>query len=175
MASCAAAAAVPVAVNVTGLPLIPLPAAVAVSVFDPAAVESVQLPTMAIPPASVVWLAPVTVPFPGATAKVTATPATGLPLTSRTITEGGERTVVPTVADCGFMLLLPIAAAVPAVTVTGAVCVIATSPIVADTVFGPAAVELRVPVATPPASVVPTGCVRVFPAVGVAASVTVAP
>src|SRR5213083_1952466 len=46
---------------------------------------------------------------------------------------------------------------------------------VADTAFDPAAVELKVPVTTPPASVVPTGCVRVFPAVGVAASVTVAP
>src|SRR5204863_502635 len=36
-------------------------------------------------------------------------------------------------------------------------------------------VELRLPVTTPPASVVPSGCVTVFPAVGVAASVTVAP
>src|SRR5207244_2985980 len=39
----------------------------------------------------------------------------------------------------------------------------------------PAAVEASVPVATPLAFVVPTGCVKVFPAVGVAASVTVAP
>src|SRR5881409_3530522 len=46
---------------------------------------------------------------------------------------------------------------------------------VADTAFDPAAVELKVPVTTPPASVVPSGCVSVFPAVGVAASVTVAP
>src|SRR5947199_358104 len=56
-----------------------------------------------------------------------------------------------------------------------AVCVIATASIVAETVFDPAAVELRVPVATPLASVVPTGWVRVFPAVGVAARETVAP
>ena len=47
--------------------------------------------------------------------------------------------------------------------------------IVAETVFVPAAVELSVPVATPLASVVPTGWVNVFPAVGVATSVTVAP
>src|SRR5205823_3323118 len=47
--------------------------------------------------------------------------------------------------------------------------------IVAETVFVPAAVALRVPVATPLASVVPTGWDRVFPPVGVAASVTVAP
>ena len=48
------APAVPVAVNVTGFPLIPLPAALAVSLFGPAVVESVQLPTVAIPLASVV-------------------------------------------------------------------------------------------------------------------------
>jgi hypothetical protein len=46
---------------------------------------------------------------------------------------------------------------------------------VADTAFDPAAVELKVPVTTPPASVVPSGCVSVFPTVGVVASVTVAP
>jgi hypothetical protein len=63
----------------------------------------------------------------------------------------------------------------PAVTTTVAVCVIATVLIVADTVFDPAAVDERVPVATPLASVVPAGWVRVFPAVGVAAIDTVAP
>src|SRR6266699_4326258 len=63
----------------------------------------------------------------------------------------------------------------PAFTTTVAVWVIATALIVADTVFDPAAVELKVPVTTPLASVVPSGCVSVFPAVGVAASVTVAP
>ena len=51
----------------------------------------------------------------------------------------------------------------------------ATVLIVAETVFDPAAVELNVPVICPLASVVPTGCVSVFPVVGVAASVTVAP
>ena len=64
---------------------------------------------------------------------------------------------------------------VPASTTTVAVCVMATVLIVAEMVFDPAAVELRLPVATPLASVVPTGWVKVFPAVGVAASVTVAP
>ena len=62
-----------------------------------------------------------------------------------------------------------------AFTTTVAVCVMATVLIVAEMVFDPAAVELRLPVATPLASVVPTGWVKVFPAVGVAASVTVAP
>src|SRR5207248_762963 len=64
---------------------------------------------------------------------------------------------------------------VPGFTTTVAVCVMATALIVADTVFDPAAVDDSVPLATPFAFVVPTGCVSVFPAVGVAASVTVAP
>jgi len=46
--------------------------------------------------------------------------------------------------------------------------------IVADTVFTAATVELNVPVATPLAFVVPTGCVKVLP-VPVAANTTVAP
>src|SRR6266540_3278808 len=169
------APAMPVAVKVTGLPAMPLPLAVAVSVFGPAVAESVQACTVAIPLALVVWLPPVTLPFPGATANVTDTPITGLPLASRTITEGGEATAVPTGADWGFMLLPAIAAAAPGVTVTDAVCVTATASIVAETVFAPAAVELSVPVATPLALVVPTGCVNVLPVEGVAASVTVAP
>src|SRR5437016_438659 len=85
--------AVPVAVKVTGLPV--RPADVAVSVLAPAVVASVQLPTAAIPVASVVWLGPVMVPFPGATANVTATPATGLPLASLTMTAGGIGTALP--------------------------------------------------------------------------------
>jgi len=63
----------------------------------------------------------------------------------------------------------------PAFTTTVAVCVMATPLIVTETVFEPAAVDETVPVATPLAFVVPTGCVSVFPVVGVAASVTVAP
>jgi len=46
---------------------------------------------------------------------------------------------------------------------------------VAVTVFTPAAVELRVPVICPLASVMPDGWVSVFPGVGAAASPTVAP
>jgi hypothetical protein len=62
-----------------------------------------------------------------------------------------------------------------AFTTTVAVCVIATVLIVADTIFVPAAVELKLPVICPFASVVPTGCVSVLPVLGLAASVTVAP
>src|SRR2546427_12899103 len=50
----------------------------------------VQLPTVAIPLAVVVWVPPVTLPLPAAGAKVTVTPATGLPVPSCTITAGGE-------------------------------------------------------------------------------------
>src|SRR5437588_4747936 len=64
----AAAPAVPVAVNVTGLP--ESEPDVAVKVFEPAVALSVQLPTVAMPLPSVVWLPPAIVPFPGATAHV---------------------------------------------------------------------------------------------------------
>ena len=95
-ASVAGAPATPVAVNVRGLPV--SPGDVAVSVYGPAVLPRVQLPTAAMPVASVVWFAPETVPplVPGA--KVTATPATGLLLASRTITDGGMATAVPVVA-----------------------------------------------------------------------------
>src|SRR5436853_497690 len=63
----------------------------------------------------------------------------------------------------------------PAFTTTVAVCVMATPLIPTETVFEPAAVDVRVPVATPAASVVPIGWVSVFPVVGVAARTTVAP
>src|SRR6058998_824029 len=63
---------------------------------------------------------------------------------------------------------------VPAFTTTVAVCVTATALIVAETVFDSAVVELKLPVATPLALVVPTGCVRVLP-VPDAAKTTVAP
>src|SRR6266849_8941217 len=62
----------------------------------------------------------------------------------------------------------------PAFTTTVAVCVLATALMVAETVFDPAAVELKLPVAIPLALVVPTGWINVFP-VPVAARTTVAP
>jgi hypothetical protein len=68
--------AVAVAVKVTGEPVSPVE--VAVKVFDPALVPKVQEPTVAIPEALVVVVAPVIEPPPLATAKVTLTPETGL-------------------------------------------------------------------------------------------------
>src|SRR5205807_2578068 len=107
----AAAPAVPVAVKVTGLPdKVP---ELAVNVFEPAVALRVQLPTVATPLALVVWLAPVIVPFPGATASVTATRATGFPFASFTITDGGILTAVPAVADWLVGLFAAFSAAVP--------------------------------------------------------------
>src|SRR5437667_5343870 len=113
-ASFVAAPAVPSAVKVTGLPVIPDPAAGAMSVYVTTAVLSVRLPTVAIPLPFVVWVPPVTLPLPGAGANVTVTLATGLPAPSRTITDGGEATALPAGADCVVGLLAAIAAAVPA-------------------------------------------------------------
>src|SRR2546421_40016 len=63
----------------------------------------------------------------------------------------------------------------PPVTATVVVWGIATAWIVVETGCVPAAVENRMPAASPLAVLVAVGCVRVFPAVGVAARTTVAP
>src|SRR5713101_6869724 len=117
MASWAAGPATPVAVKDTGLPV--RASAVAVNVFDPAVVPSVQDVTAAMPPTLVVTgVVGVTVPPPTVTAKVTATPATGLPLASFTITEGAIATAVPTVAVWVLPAFTATWVAVPAVTVS---------------------------------------------------------
>ncbi len=82
---------VPVAVNVTGLPEIPAPAAVAVRTLDPL-LPGVQLPTWAMPLLSVATTPVVTWPRPVVTTKVTSTPGTGLWSASVTRTEGGVGT-----------------------------------------------------------------------------------
>src|SRR5438132_1652191 len=146
---------------------------VADAAFDPAAVE-LKVP-VTTPLASVVPSGCVSVfPAVGVAASVTVAPSIGFPFASRAVTVIVE---VPLPAAIGDVAVTVDCAAdtAPTFTTTVAVCVMATELIVAETVFEPAAVELRVPVATPFPSVVPTGCVRVFPAVGVAASVTVAP
>jgi hypothetical protein len=74
------------------------PFTVAMSVFVPAIVPSLQLPTVAMPDSFVVCDAPVTDPPPLATAKVTATFGTLLPLASVIFTVGGFGTIAPTVA-----------------------------------------------------------------------------
>src|SRR5207247_1604119 len=81
---------------------------------------------------------------------------TGFPFASRAVTVMVD---VPLPAAMGDVAVTvdKDADTVPAFTTTLAVWVIATELIVAETVFVPAAVALRVPVATPLASVVPTG------------------
>ena len=87
----------PVALKVRGEPSRPV--LVAVKVLAPALAPRVQLPTVAMPEALVVAERPVAEPPPEATAKVTLTPATGLPLASVTRTLGAMPTAAPTVAD----------------------------------------------------------------------------
>ena len=87
-----AAGGIPVAVNVTGLPWT-VPEAVAVSVLRPAA--RIQLPTVAMPEASVIWVAPVTLPPPVTAANVTVIPEAGLPSPPRTTTDGLGDTGAP--------------------------------------------------------------------------------
>src|SRR5881628_434623 len=133
--------AVPVALNVTGLPAsVP---DVAVREFGPAVVPSVQLPTVAIPLALVVRVAPVMLPPPDATANATATPATGLPLASFTITDGRTGTVVPAVTVWLFPAFTAICVALPAITATG----------VEPALVSPAAEKVRVRTPTSPVMV----------------------
>src|SRR5207247_2593243 len=90
----------------------------AVSVFVPAVVPTAHEVTAAIPSAPVVTgVVGVTVPPPDATANVTATPATGFPFASCTITDGPTATAVPAVADWLFPPLTAIVLAAPAVPV----------------------------------------------------------
>jgi len=78
---------IPVALNVSGLPA--RPGAVASSVFSPARVASVQLPTRATPEESVVALLGVRLPSSAPVrANVTGVPGMGLPYWSTTRTTG---------------------------------------------------------------------------------------
>src|SRR5881396_98669 len=143
----AAAPATPVAWKVTGLPdNVP---AVAVSVFSPAVALSVQEVRAAIPSTPLLTgVVGVTVPLPAVGVNVTATPSTGLPFTSFTITDGGDVTAVPAVADWLVGLFAVIVAAVPAVPVALKVTGLPLKPVeVAVSVFGPA-VALRVQLPT---------------------------
>src|SRR3989441_2572847 len=130
---------------------------------------------VATPLASVVPTGCVSVlPVVGVATSTTLAPWIGLPFASRAVTVMVD---VPLAAVMGDVAATVDWAAetVPALTTTVAVWVTATELMVAETVFDPAAVDDNVPVATPLAFVVPTGCVSVLPVVGVAASTTAAP
>src|SRR5437870_2495177 len=144
---------------------------VADTVFDSAPVElrvPVVTPVALVVPVGCVRVLPVPV-----AARTTVAPAIGLPFASRAVTVIVEVPVPAVIGEVAATLDCVVDTA-PAFTTTAAVCVIDSVLIVADTVFNPAAVELKLPVATPLALVGPTGCVSVFP-VPVAARTTVAP
>ena len=107
-------------------------------------------------------------------ASTTVAPAIGLLLASRTVTVI-VLVAAPAMIDAGAASTIDCAAEIGlGTTVTVAVCVTASPPIVAVTVFVCATVEAIVPVATPLAFVTPTGCTSVLP-VPVALRITVAP
>jgi hypothetical protein len=68
------------------------PVVVAMSVFVPGEAPSVQLPMVAMPDVFVVCVAPVAVPPPDATVKVTPAPKTGAPELDVTFTLGSADT-----------------------------------------------------------------------------------
>src|SRR6266540_404656 len=149
-----------------------VPLAVAETVFAPATVElSVPVATPLAFVGPLGWLS--VLPLPVA-ASTTVAPLIGVPLASFAVTVIVD-VPVPTTMDVGAAVTVDCEADTdPGVTVTDAVCVMAVPLAVAETVFAPATVELRMPVATPPASVGPLGWVSVFP-LPAAASTTVAP
>jgi len=164
---------VPAFTTTTAVCVIATELIVAETVFVPAVVE-VSVP-VATPLALVVAAGCVSVlPAVGVAVRTTVAPSIGFPLASFAVTVTVELPVPATIGDVAVTVDCA-ADTAPGVTTTVAVWVTVTASIVADTVFEPAAVELSVPVATPLASVVPIGCVSVFPAVGVASSVTAAP
>src|SRR5437867_8979 len=144
--------------------------------------RSLNVAIPALPPVPVsLDVVPESVPPPGLLPMATVTvgrplgnDVTLFPKASWTVTLTAGAMMVPAVVLVGCTVKASCAAG-PAVTETVAVCVMATELMVADTVLVSAVVELSVPVATPFAFVVPTGCVTVVPVVGVAASTTVAP
>src|SRR5207302_1837517 len=115
-ASFVAAPAVPVAVKVTGLPV--RAPDVTVRVFRPAVALSVQLPTVAMPPAPVLRAGVgVAARLPPAGVTRAPPPAPAPPFASFAITDGGDLTAVPAVADWLVGLFGAIVAAAPAVPV----------------------------------------------------------
>src|SRR5213593_2574447 len=166
-----AAETVPAFTSIVAVWVTPSVLTVAETVFDSAVVE-LKLP-VATPLALVVPTGCVSVlPVPEA-ARTTVAPWIGLPLPSRAVTVMVEPVPPAVIGDVALTVDCA-AETVPAFTTTVAVCVTATVLIVAETVFDSAVVDAMVPVATPLAFVVPTGCVSVLP-VPVAACTTVAP
>src|SRR5207244_759029 len=109
----------------------------------------------------------------GVAASVTVAPGIGLPLASLAVTVIVDVPLPPAMGDVAVTVDWA-AETAPGLTTTVAVCVTATPLIVAETVFDSTRVEVRVPVATPLASVGLAGWVSVL-FEPVADSTTVAP
>jgi hypothetical protein len=134
--------------------VMPVPLAVADTVFACATVE-LRVPVVT-PLASVAagWVRVLPLPLAAST---TVAPLIGLPLASCTVTVIVALSL-PAVSEVGDAATVDSEAeGDPTVTVTVAPCVTAVPSIVADTVFASATVELKVPVATPLALVRPAG------------------
>jgi hypothetical protein len=155
--SCAAGPATVDAPNVVEPPLV-----LALTTSPPASVPSVSL-VEACPDASVVVVTGETVPVPARTAKVTVTWGTGFPEVSFTRTTSGAGSVVPTVPDW----LFPDETVTEAMAPADAVAVKTTGaapPVLAFTVFVPAAgPSVHVVVAWPEELVVAVGTETVPP------------
>src|SRR6266571_6632043 len=151
--------------------------AVAVSVYPVPALSMLRFENVATPATAATVAVPPSVPPPAFVPITTVTsPVKSVavfPCASRAVTCTGGEIADPAVVLVGATVKASCVAG-PGVTVTVVVCVIAVPLIVAETVFGPTAFELKVPVATPLASVAPAGWVSVFP-LPVAARTTVAP
>ena len=130
----------------------PSPPAVAESVLRPTALPTAQLPTVAIPAALVTWSAPVAEPPPATTAKVTATPSTGLPKASVTKTEGATETAVWITGFCPSPVLSTIRVGGPASAVAETVVGTITPGTDASIACGPAMVPSVHTVLTCPAA-----------------------
>src|SRR5439155_280191 len=141
--------------------VIRVPSAVAETVFDSTTDElklPVATPFPSVGPAGCVSVFPVPV-----AARTTVAPPIGFPKSSLTVTVMLE-TLLPTGIEFGEAVTVDVAAeAGPGVTVTTAVCVRSAPLARADTVLVSATVEPSAPVTSPLASVLPSGCVRVFP------------
>jgi hypothetical protein len=138
--SVVAAPTVPVALNVTGLPVKPVTAAV--TALAPAVAPSVQLVSVAMPNAFVLTVAGLTglsVPPPAVVVNVTTTPATGLPPASVTFTLGGALTAVSTTAVCVTDELAAIVVGLPTMPVAEKTIGLPVSPLdAAEILFAPA-------------------------------------
>src|SRR5438093_5332884 len=136
-----------------------------------------KLENVATPLTAATLIVPDSVALPGfapsATVTVPVKSVATLPWASRAVTCTAGVSAAPA-APFGGCTVNASCVAAPAVTVTTAVWVAVIPPTAAVTVFDPATVEVRLPVATPFASVGAAGCVSVFP-VPVAVSTTAAP